>query len=75
MAKSVIWSAPDTGDCPNWKTRISVPTPPVRMSAPAPPLRVLLLLLPVRVLSRLLPVPLILLLPVKVRFSTLLGKV
>jgi len=56
MAKSVIRSAPDTGDCPNWKTKVSLPIPPVRVSAPVPPLRVSLPAFPVRVLLRLLPI-------------------
>jgi len=41
----------------------------MRVSAPAPPLRTLLPVLPVMILFRLLPVPLIAVVPVKVRFS------
>ena len=50
---------------------VSVPPPPTSVSAPPPPVRVLSPLLPVMTLAPLLPVPLMLALPVRVRFSTL----
>ena len=46
-----------------------------RLSAPASPSRVLLAELPVMVLASPLPVPLIAVVPVRVRFSTLLPRV
>ena len=48
-----------------------VAAPPVMVSAPAPPSSTLLPALPVMTLFRLLPMPLMLPLPVSVRFSTL----
>ena len=55
--------------------RVSLPAPPLRVSLPAPLLRVLLAVLPVRMLLPALPVPLMTLEPVKVKFSTLAGRV
>ena len=48
---------------------MSVPPPPSSVSAPAPPVRTLLPLLPISTLSSALPVPLMLAVPVSVRFS------
>ena len=55
--------------------KVSSPAPPISTSFPTPPLRVLFEEFPVNVLSRLLPVASIFEEPVKVIFSTLLGRV
>ena len=54
---------------------MSLPAPPFRVSFPVPPSRVLLALLPVMILFWALPVPLIAVVPVKVRFTTFAGSV
>ncbi len=53
------------------KTKRSAPSPPVRVSSPAMPVSVLLALLPVMTLASSLPVPERRVVPVSVRFSTL----
>ncbi|PKN86347.1 MAG: hypothetical protein CVU51_07355 [Deltaproteobacteria bacterium HGW-Deltaproteobacteria-1] len=54
---------------------MSSPIPPIRVSAPEPPLRILFALFPVITLFNALPVPLMALVPVNMRFSTLAAKV
>ena len=50
---------------------VSAPAPPSSVSLPPPPVSTLMPLLPVMTLASPLPVPLMLALPVRVRFSTL----
>jgi hypothetical protein len=57
------------------KEYVSLPFKPTRVSLPFKPRRVLLSLLPVIMLLPALPVPLIAPVSVRVRFSTLVGKV
>ena len=52
-----------------------MPAAPVNRSLPAPPFRLLFPVLPVSILLAVLPVPLIAVLPVKSKFSTLAGRV
>ena len=51
---------------------MSVPKAPLRISLPKPPLRMLFPVLPVMTLLPSFPVPLIAVVPVRVRFSILL---
>ena len=54
---------------------MSLPSPPSSRSLPVPPLSVLTAALPRTRLANVLPVPLIALVPVSIRFSTLLARV
>ena len=49
--------------------KVSTPAPPSKVSLPSPPIKVLIPELPIKELARVLPVPLMDVVPVRVRFS------